>query len=197
MLDANRGLTALGLGPTPCGRWVESVLFAAMVAQRPSAIRATRPRGESGRGGADPVEDPAGIADPRTPRQVVDHSLARREALLEIRRTGGFYFDGADTDPYLLRTAKHYGIPAGRDCPVCAKHELVELIYVYSRELGYYSGRTRRPEELPQLAMSHGFLRVFTVEVCQGCGWNHVLLSYVLGDGRPRKPLRKPRDLVD
>lgn len=167
-----------------------------MASPRHPTIRATRPRGESGQGGADPVEDPATITDPRTPRQVVDHALARREALLEIRRTGGFYFDGADTDPYLLRTAKHYGQATGRTCPVCSKVELVELTYVYSRELGYYSGRTRRPDELPQLAMNHGFLRVFTVEVCQGCGWNHVLVSYVLGDGRPRKPLRKPRDLV-
>lgn len=168
-----------------------------MANHRQPSIRATRLRGESGKGAPDPVQNPAEIDDPRKPREVIDHALARREAILEIKRTGGFNFDGADTDPYLLRTAAHYGMPLDVVCPICEKVELVELIYVYSRELGYFSGRSRRPTELKELSLNHGFLKVFHVEVCQGCGWNHVLRSYVLGDGRPRKPLRKPRDLVD
>jgi hypothetical protein len=167
-----------------------------MAGNRQPAIRATRLRGESGKGGPDPEQNPADIDDPRKPREVVDHALARREAILEIKRTGGFYFDGADTDPYLIRAAEHYGVETERNCPVCEKVELVELIYVYSRELGHSSGRSRREHEIDELALNHGFLKVFRVEVCQGCGWNHVLVSYVLGDGRPRKPKRKPRDLV-
>ncbi|MEY3408239.1 MAG: hypothetical protein RL038_1300 [Actinomycetota bacterium] len=173
-----------------------SVPFAAMANPRQPSIRATRLRGESGKGAPDPEQNPDEIKDPRIPREVVDHALARREAILEIKRTGGFYFDGADTDPYLIRTAQHYGIPLERNCPVCEKVELQELIYVYSRELGHASGRSRRPNEIDELALNHGFLKVFHVEVCIGCGWNHVLVSYVLGDGRPRKPKRKPRDLV-
>jgi len=167
-----------------------------MAAPRSGAIRGSKVVGTSGSGG-DAGQTPEEVADPRRPRQVVDHALERREAILGIRRTGGFGFDGQDTDPYLLRAAKYYGQVTGRDCPICTKTELVELTYVYSRELGYSSGRIFQPEDLPKLAMNHGFLRVFTVEVCQGCGWNHVLVSYVLGDGKPRKALRKPRDLVD
>jgi hypothetical protein len=167
-----------------------------MVASRSSAVRGSRIRGTSGNAAAD-QQAPEEIEDPRQPRQVVDHSLDRRAAILEIRRTGGFNFDGQDTDPYLLRAAKYYGAETGRTCPICTRTELVELTYVYSRELGYYSGRIYAPAEIPGMATQYGFLRVFTVEVCQGCGWNHVLVSYVLGDGKPRRPRPKPRDLVN
>ena len=175
---------------------VNAVPFALMAAPRSSSVRGSRIRGSSGAAAPDIVQ-PEEIDDPTLPRQVIDHALARREAILEIRRTGGFNFNGEDTDPYLLRTAKHYVRTTERDCPICSTTRLVELTYVYSRELGYFSGRIYAPQEIPDMAMRHGFLRVFTVEVCQGCGWNHVLMSYVVGDGRPRKPLRKPRDLVD
>ena len=172
------------------------VPFAAMAASRSSAVRGTRIRGTSGKAAAD-QQAAEEIADPREPRQVVDHSLDRRAAILEIRRTGGFNFDGQDTDPYLIRAAKYYGVETERTCPICTRTQLVELTYVYSRELGYYSGRIFSPNEIPSMATQYGFLRVFTVEVCQGCGWNHVLTSYVLGDGKPRRPRPKPRDLVD
>ena len=148
------------------------------------SIRASRVLGERG-SGVEPAPAPEEVLDPRTPRRVVDHALARRQAILEIRRTGGFAFDGSDTDPYLLRAAAHYGVATDRDCPICQKQQLVDLTYVYSRELGYASGRARRPSELAGLAMNHGFLRVFTLEVCQGCGWNHVITTYMLGDGQP------------
>ena len=31
------------------------------------------------------------------------------------------------------------------------------------------------------MAHEHGEFRVYVVEVCRGCGWNHLALSYVLG----------------
>lgn len=141
-------------------------------------------------------EQPEDVADPKAPRHVVDHALARREAILEIRRTAGFNFDGSDTDPYLLRAAKYYGQTTDRLCPICSKITLNELTYVYSVELGHASGKIVKPTDLPRMATQYGFLSIYTVEVCQGCGWNHALVSYVLGDGNPRKAARKPRDLA-
>ena len=35
------------------------------------------------------------------------------------------------------------------------------------------------------MAREHGEFTVYVVEVCQGCAWNHLTLSYVLGDGAP------------
>jgi hypothetical protein len=165
-----------------------------MATSRQSSIKGTRLRSKSS--GPLAPEAPEEVADPKSPRHVIDHALARREAILEIRRTAGFNFDGADTDPYLLRAAKYYGQTTERLCPICTKIILNELTYVYSVELGHASGKIVKPTELPRMATQYGFLSIYTVEVCQGCGWNHALVSYVLGDGNPRKAARKPRDLA-
>lgn len=165
-----------------------------MANTRTTTIRGSRARGESS---LPKVEQPEEVSDPTRPRHVVDHSLARREAILEIRRTGGFNFRSEDTDPYLLRAAASYGEITERTCPICNDNEVVELTYIYSRELGHASGRVVQPQKLSSLAPNYGFLSVHTVEVCQGCGWNHALISYMLGDGQPRRTPRKPRDLVE
>ena len=169
-------------------------LKALMATSRQSSIKGTRLRSKSS--GPLAPEIPEEVADAKAPRHVVDHALARREAILEIRRTAGFNFDGADTDPYLLRAAKYYGQITERLCPICTKTELNELTYVYSVELGHASGKIVKPTDLPRMATQYGFLSIYTIEVCQGCGWNHALVSYVLGDGKPRKAARKPRDLA-
>ena len=44
------------------------------------------------------------------------------------------------------------------------------------------------------MAREHGEFRVYVVEVCQRCGWNHLRPSYVLGDGVPRRAPPTPRD---
>ena len=47
--------------------------------------------------------------------------------------------------------------------------------------------------------MEHEFgeFRVYEVEVCPDCGWNHVLTHYVLGDGRRRRPPRHQPTVED
>ena len=54
----------------------------------------------------------------------------------------------------------------------------------------------RRPN-WHEMANEHGRFRVYLVEVCRSCGWNHLLRSYVLGDGVPRPALRATRDMLD
>ena len=132
-------------------------------------------------------------------RAVVDYGLARRAALTALRGTGSTSReDVCDAHPYLLRAARHHGSPADRDCPVCGTTRLTEVSYVYGDELGPYSGRVKSPHELEEMAHEHGEFRVYVVEVCagpregsvgsvSGCGWNHLVQSYVLGDGVPRR----------
>lgn len=71
------------------------------------------------------------------------------------------------------------------------------LRYVYSDELGPFSGRIKTVNELQDMATDFGFLDVYVVEVCPDCRWNHLRESYVLGDGQARTPLRRPPDLLD
>jgi hypothetical protein len=124
---------------------------------------------------------------------VIDYSLARRATLTELVRAGLDSAEACDAHPDLLRTAKFHGEPTERCCPVCRRERLNHVTYVYGDELGQFSGRVRATAELEPMAREHGEFRVYVVEVCQGCGWNHLTLSYVLGDGVPRRPPRRQR----
>ncbi len=144
------------------------------------------------------LAEPEDVRDPTAPRRVVDHSLTRKQALASLVVTATGASDHLDPHPYLLRAAKNHGIATGQECPWCRSQDtLVHLHYVYGAELGPYAGRLKSPRELEQMATEHGQFRVYRVEVCIGCGWNHLLLSFVLGDGVPRAALRASRDMLD
>lgn len=158
--------------------------------QNPS-IRGTRvSSGSAKRPVAEPLPEPEEVADPTRPRQVVNYVMQRRAALRGLMRTG-LRDDPCDADPMLLRTAKYHGEAAGRPCPVCRRTDLTQLTYTFSPEMGETSGRVRATAELTTLAYEFGAFRVYLVEVCRHCHWNHLVVSYVLGDGNPRKPAGK------
>jgi hypothetical protein len=127
-------------------------------------------------------------------RAVVSYGLQRRATLQGLFRGAVSATDVCDADPYLLRAAEHHGEPTERPCPVCRKARLTHVTYVFGDELGQYSGRIRATRELEPMAREHGEFSVYVVEVCRRCEWNHLALSYVLGDGRPRvRPRRRAR----
>jgi hypothetical protein len=131
-------------------------------------------------------------------RAVIDYSLARRATLTELFTGGATSLDDAcDAHPYLLRAAKYHGEPTDRTCPICRRVRLTHVTYVYGEELGQFSGRIKSTRELEAMARQHGEFTVYVVEVCQSCSWNHLALSYVLGDGTPRKPPRRQRTVED
>ena len=126
-------------------------------------------------------------------RSVVDYGLARRAALTALRGTGSTAReDVCDAHPYLVLAARHHGEPTNRTCPVCQRVPLTQVSYAFGDELGQYSGRVKSGPELEEMAHEHAEFRVYVVEVCagptrgSGCGWNHLVQSYVLGDGEPR-----------
>lgn len=124
---------------------------------------------------------------------MIDYSLARRATLTELTGGGASLDDACDAHPYLLRAAKYHGEPTERSCPICRRETLTHVTYVYGEELGHFSGRVTNTAELEPMAREHGEFTVYVVEVCQGCSWNHLALSYVLGDGVPRQPQRRRR----
>jgi len=130
-------------------------------------------------------------------RSVIDYSLARRARLEQLFTGGVSTTDVCDAHPYLLRAAKFHGESTSRPCPVCRTVNLTHVTYVYGEELGQYSGRIKTRTELAAMAREHGEFRVYVVEVCQGCSWNHLTLSYVLGDGVRRSPARRRRTAED
>jgi hypothetical protein len=113
--------------------------------------------------------------------------------LAALFQGGLFDTDVCDADPYLLRAAQHHGEPSDDTCPLCRRDLLTLLTYVFGDELGEYSGRIRRTRQLGAMAESYCAFTVHVVEVCQRCHWNHLRLSYVLGDGEPRAVPRRRR----
>ena len=169
---------ALRAGPAyPC----------AMAAPRSSTIRGSRTSVPTKAPAPRPDEfAPESVDDPEAPRDVVSFALARRSALERMRRGGAFNSDYCDADPGLLRAAKYHGEATDRGCPVCRRPELVEVTWVYGAQLGPLSGSARAQAQLPGMAHEHGRFKVYVVEVCRQCSWNHLVISFILGDGRPR-----------
>ena len=130
-------------------------------------------------------------------RDEIDYALDRRATLQGLLK--GFHTaqDALNADPYLLRAAEHHGEKTDRDCPVCKKKKLVELRYVFGDQLGQFSGRIKSLKELDEMQSEFGEFRVYTVEVCLECGWNHLVYSFILGDGKVRKPPRRQPTLED
>ena len=127
-------------------------------------------------------------------RSVVDYGLARRATLASVRSGHTTVADVCDAHPYLLRAAKFHGEPTAKPCPICRKAKLTHVTYVYGDELGRYEGRVKQSPELAEMATEYAEFRVYVVEVCQYCSWNHLASSYVLGTGEaPRRRTRQAR----
>jgi hypothetical protein len=124
-------------------------------------------------------------------RSVVDYGLARRATLAAVRAGRTPVTEVCDAQTYLLRAAKHHGEATEVGCPICRKTKVTHVTYVYGDELGQYAGRVKRGPELDEMATEYGEFRVYVVEVCQSCGWNHLATTYVLGTGEP--PARRGR----
>src|SRR4051795_3475196 len=117
----------------------------------------------------------------RTQRQVVDFSLRRRALLREVQSGRVGTYEVCDASPYLKSAAKFHGESTEELCPVCRRENLTHVHYIYGDELRQSSGQARRAAELHVLAMTLSEFQVYVVEVCRGCGWNHLVEQYLLG----------------
>jgi hypothetical protein len=132
-------------------------------------------------------------------RAEVDYALQRRNSLLAMRRPQQALGDAdpCDADPLLLRSAADHGEPTGSNCPVCDDTTLLNLNYVFGEQLGQYSGRIKASAELVEMQDRYGEFTVRVVEVCIECGWNHMITTYLLGDGTKRRPPRRQQTAED
>jgi len=117
-------------------------------------------------------------------RAVIDYALARRATLIDLQRGLVARTEVCDAHPYLRRAATHHGVPTEIRCPVCRDDRpLVHVTYAYGDELGESAGRARAHPELVALSLRCADVRVFVVEVCRACAWNHLVTSYSIGTG--------------
>lgn len=132
-------------------------------------------------------------------RQEVDYGLQRRHKLQALKRPQRALEDAdvCDADPLLIRSATHHGEQTTTPCPICEAAELANLSYVFGEQLGQYSGRIKSSDELAEMQDQYGEFKVCVVEVCIRCGWNHMISTYLLGDGKRRRPPRRQRTVED
>lgn len=97
----------------------------------------------------------------------------------------------------LIRAALHHGELSPVACPICDQPRLANLNHVFGDQLGQYSGRIKSTPELAEMAHEYGEFKVVIVEVCTDCGWNHMIESFVLGDGVKRRPPRRQPTVED
>lgn len=117
----------------------------------------------------------------RTQRQSVDYSLQRRALLREVYANRVGVYEVCDASPYLKSAARYHGDQTEDRCPICRRENLIHVNYIYGDELKSSAGQARSGAELPALAMTLREFQVYVVEVCRGCGWNHLVRQYVLG----------------
>ncbi len=117
----------------------------------------------------------------RTQRSIVDYSLARRSLLHDVYANRVGVFEVCDASPYLKSAARFHGDPTEERCPICRRENLTHVNYIYGDELKASAGQARSGAELPVLAMTLREFQVYVVEVCRGCGWNHLIEQYLLG----------------
>jgi hypothetical protein len=117
----------------------------------------------------------------RTQRQIVDYSLQRRSLLREVHSGRVGTYEVCDASPYLKNAARFHGESTDERCPICRQENLINVHYIYGDELKQSAGQARRRAELAVLAMTLREFRVFVVEVCRGCDWNHLIEQYLLG----------------
>ncbi|MGY1708878.1 DUF5318 family protein [Geodermatophilus sp. SYSU D00758] len=130
-------------------------------------------------------------------RSVVDYSLQRRAVLAGVYagRTG--VSEVCDASPYLSRAAKYHGEQTDVACPVCRRERLTRVNYVYGDALGPAAGQAKTQAELARMDAAQEEFTVYAVEVCRGCGWNHLDCSYVLGaEPDPARQRRRSRRRV-
>ncbi|WP_448614959.1 DUF5318 family protein [Modestobacter sp. URMC 112] len=127
-------------------------------------------------------------------RSVVDYALQRRAVLADVHAGRAGLSEVCDASPYLTRAAKYHGEPTDRQCPVCRRERLTQVSYVYGDGLGPVSGQAKTGPELARMDAVQDEFSVYTVEVCRGCGWNHLVSSCVLGvEPAPGRAPRKNR----
>lgn len=104
---------------------------------------------------------------------MVDYALARRAVLREFRAGRVSRAEICDAHPDLLRAARYSGEVTPGSCPVCGHGEMRLVSYAFSEDLKRENGRVWPRNDLAPL-LKFREARLFTVEVCVDCSWNHL-----------------------
>jgi hypothetical protein len=117
-------------------------------------------------------------------RGIVDHRLARRMLINQVKsgRLGQEYV--CDAHPELIRAARNVGTVTSTCCPICEQSDLRIVTYVFGHRLPAHGRCVSTAKELRKLGARPDELTAYVVEACIECRWHHLLR--VLPVGGPR-----------
>ncbi len=116
----------------------------------------------------------------------VDHRLARRHVVNEVKRGRLARSDVCDAHPELLRAARGVGQASDVVCPICEDATVRYLTYAFGPRMPAQGKLVETEKELARLDRGSAELQGYTVEACPACGWNHLQRSFAIG----RRPAR-------
>ena len=111
---------------------------------------------------------------------IVDHRLARRMLINQVRLGRLRADEVCDAHPELLRAAANVGTLTEVVCPVCEQENLRLVTYVFGGGLPAHGRCVSTAEEMAKLARHGTDRRAYVVEACVGCRWHHLLRVHQL-----------------
>jgi len=107
---------------------------------------------------------------------VVDHRLARRMLINQVRLGRLRRDEVCDAHPELIRAAANVGTETESDCPICEETKLRIVTYVFGHGLPAHGRCVTTAKEMRRLgATRRGDLTAYVVEACTSCRWHHLL----------------------
>lgn len=106
---------------------------------------------------------------------IVDHRLARRMLVNQVRIGRLRRDEVCDAHPELIRAAANVGTETEACCPICEEENLRLVTYVFGHRLPPQGRCVSTAKEMRQLAALGRDLRAYVVEACCGCRWHHLL----------------------
>jgi hypothetical protein len=116
----------------------------------------------------------------------VEYRLARDAAVRSFRRGKVGKLDVCDAQSELLRVATNLGQPTEEPCPICEDTLLAHVSFAFGPRLPPGGRVVATQAELRALARSSDEITFYVVEVCTGCGWNHLVRNFSSQTARKR-----------
>ncbi len=114
-------------------------------------------------------------------RGLVDHRLARRMLISQVRKGRVPLDQVCDAHPELIRAARNVGTQTSTTCPICEDADLKLVTYVFGARLSAQGRCVSTAAEMQRLNSRADDLSAYVVEACVECRWNHLLRVIPVG----------------
>jgi hypothetical protein len=114
-------------------------------------------------------------------RGIIDHRLARRMLISEVRKGRVPLEHVCDAHPELIRAARNVGTETTSMCPICEEIELKLVTYVFGPGIGPQGRCVSTAKEMRRLNAADADLNAYVVEACIECRWHHLLRVLPIG----------------